>query len=97
MHRGSSKGAATPVAPETLPLSAPPARTVAVRVELLRGAVGETVEVAVPVGTPIRVLLRSLGRAPEGSAVLRGEQPLPLDEPITEPMELTVLSTFSGG
>jgi sulfur carrier protein ThiS len=98
MHRGSSKGARNPSdAPEPLPLSASPARRVTVRLELLRGVESKWVELEVIVGTPIRALLHSLGRSPEGSAVLRGDQPLPLDTPITEPGELTVFSTFSGG
>jgi sulfur carrier protein ThiS len=98
MHRGSSNGARNPSdAPEPLPLSASPARRVTVRLELLRGGDAERVELEVAIGTPIRAVLRSLGRSPEGSAVLRGEEPLPLDTPITEAAELTVLSTFSGG
>jgi sulfur carrier protein ThiS len=97
MHRGSSKGARERrPAPETLPLSASPG-TVTVLVELTRGRSVERRALEVAPGTLVRVALKRLGQAPEGSAVLVGEVPIPLDTPIEGPMRLTVVPTFSGG
>jgi sulfur carrier protein ThiS len=48
-------------------------------------------------GAPLRHALRAVGQAPEGSAVLRGSTPLPLDTPLSTDERLTVLSAFSGG
>jgi sulfur carrier protein ThiS len=97
MHRGSSKGARErEPAPGSLPLSASPA-TVAILIELTRGGSVERRRVRVPSGTLVRAVLRSVGQAPEGSAVLLGETPIPLDTPIDGPMRLTVVPTFSGG
>jgi sulfur carrier protein ThiS len=97
MHRGSSKGARSErPAPETLPLSASPP-TVTVVVEVTRGASVVTHEIRVVPGTLVRAALRATGHAPEGSAVLVDEVPVPLDTVIDGPMRLTVLPTFSGG
>ena len=98
MHRGSSKdvpGVAR--AAETLPLSASAPRTVSVVLELTRAGAVERRRLRVPVGTTVRVALRRIGQAPEGSAVLLGQTPVPLDLPIEGPLRLTVVSTFSGG
>ncbi len=96
MHRGSSKGAGGQApAPETLPLSASP--LVPLVVELTRGRSVDRRTIEVPSGTLVRVALRGLGQAPEGSAVLLEDVPIPLDTPIDRPMRLTVVPTFSGG
>ncbi len=97
MHRGSSKGAGS-VGPasETLPLSASPSSVVVV-VELTRGASVDRRELTVARGTPVRTVLRSIGQAPEGSAVLVDDTPIPLDTPVEGPTRLTVVATFSGG
>ncbi|MFZ0698853.1 MAG: hypothetical protein WAN74_01485 [Thermoplasmata archaeon] len=51
----------------------------------------------VPHGTLVRTVLRSIGQAPEGCAVLEGERPLPLDTPLMRSVRLLVVPTFSGG
>ncbi|MCI4333424.1 MAG: MoaD/ThiS family protein [Thermoplasmata archaeon] len=53
--------------------------------------------VSVAPGTPVRQLLRSLGHAPEGSAVLVDGVPVPLDTRIVAPVRFTIVPTFSGG
>jgi len=96
MHRGSSKGAGDGrLPPEPLPLSA--SSTVRVEVELARarGSVVQAREVAP--GTLVREVVRSVGMAPEGSAVLVDGISVPLDLPITGPVHLVLVSTFSGG
>ncbi|HXW67881.1 MAG TPA: hypothetical protein VEL82_08425 [Thermoplasmata archaeon] len=50
-----------------------------------------------PAGTLVRSVLRATGLAPEGSAVLDGETPIPLDTAIERDVRLTVVPTFSGG
>jgi sulfur carrier protein ThiS len=97
MHRGSSKGVrAVPGPTGTLPLSAsPPAITI--RVELTRASTVLHRTVRVPPGTLVRAVLRDLGEPAEGSAVLLGDQPVPLDTPLDRPVRLIVLPTFSGG
>ncbi len=84
--------------PETLPLSAsaPPA-TVEVEFEITRASRVESVRLTVPHGTLVRTVLRSIGQAPEGCAVLEGERPLPLDTPLMRSVRLLVVPTFSGG
>jgi sulfur carrier protein ThiS len=100
MHRGSSKGTgrARPV-PEILPLSASPSPSgVRVEVVVARGSrPGPPAVRWVPPGTAVRAVLRDLGHAPEGSAVLIDGTPVPLDTPIEAPTRLTVVPTFSGG
>jgi len=97
MHRGSSKGARDPRRPpDTLPLSA--SRTaVSVVVEVTRGGSVERRRIRVAPGTLVRAALRATGQAPEGSAVLVDEVPIPLDTPIDRSLRLTVIPTFSGG
>ncbi|MCI4348097.1 MAG: hypothetical protein L3J97_05705 [Thermoplasmata archaeon] len=51
----------------------------------------------VPKGTQLRVVLRSIGQAVEGSAVLDGDRPVPLDLPLERNARFTVIPTFSGG
>jgi sulfur carrier protein ThiS len=97
MHRGSSKGARDPRRPpDNLPLSASPA-AISVVVEVTRGGSVERQRIRVAPGTLVRAVLRSTGHAPEGSAVLVNEVPIPLDTPIDRSVRLTVIPTFSGG
>jgi len=96
MHRGSSKGPRGQTRrPETLPLSASP--IIRVQLEVARAGRSERRTVRVPKGTPLRVVLRSIGQAVEGSAVLWGDRPVPLDLPLERSVRLTVIPTFSGG
>jgi sulfur carrier protein ThiS len=102
MRRGSSKETAPEsprAAPGNLPLSAPPGRPtgIAVEFEIVRAGRSEIRRVEVEAGTPLRTALRLAGQAPEGSAVLNGDVPLPLDVPLSADSRLTVIPTFSGG
>lgn len=54
------------------------------RVELSAGATGFD-------------LLRRLGLAPDAHLLLRGDAPIPLDEPLVEEEHLRILSVVSGG
>ncbi len=97
MHRGSSKEARGATrASETLPLSASPV-LVAVRIEVTRGGSVERHRLRIPAGTHVRAVLRRVGCAPEGSAVLVRGTSVPLDAPIDRATRLTVVPTFSGG
>jgi sulfur carrier protein ThiS len=97
MHRGSSKEArGDPRASETLPLSASPS-PISIVVEVTRGGSVERHRVRVPPGTAVRVVLRQVGCAPEGSAVLVDGTSIPLDATLDRPTRLTVVPTFSGG
>jgi len=96
MHRGSSKGPrGQPRRPESLPLSAPPSLRIVV--EVTRAGRIERRTVQVPRGTLLRTVLRSMGQAAEGSAVLEAGRPVPLDLPLEKPSRFTVIPTFSGG
>jgi sulfur carrier protein ThiS len=98
MHRGSSKDVREPPrAPGILPLSASSRPTVAVVLDITRGGSVDRRRLKVAAGTSVRTALRSAGQPPEGSAVLEGDTPIPLDTPIDRPMRLVVVSTFSGG
>ncbi len=98
MHRGSSKDARdTTRPPETLPLSASRPERVAVVLEVTRGASVRRRRLHVAPGTLVRTVLRTAGCAPEGSAVLLDDTPVPLDLPIERPVRLVVVPTFSGG
>ena len=98
MHRGSSKDARDgPRAPGILPLSASPLTRVTVVLEVTRGSGIRRRRLRVPRGTPVRTVLLSVGLAPEGSAVLVDDMPVPLDLPIEESVRLVVVPTFSGG
>jgi sulfur carrier protein ThiS len=98
MHRGSSKGAAGPSRrPGRLPLSASPPPAVRITFDIARGGTVTTREVEVPAGTLLRQALRRIGHAPEGSAVLDGDAPVPLDLPLRGPARFTLVPTFSGG
>jgi sulfur carrier protein ThiS len=96
MHRGSSKGPrGKPPRSESLPLSASP--TVRIELEVVRAGHSQRRTVQVPKGTPLRVALRSIGQAAEGSAVLSGDRPVPLDLPLEKNGRFTVIPTYSGG
>ena len=97
MHRGSSnsgRGATPPQ--EILPLSATPL-TISVDLEVARAGHHETFRRTVPSGTTVRTLLRSIGRSPEGCAVLLGDRSVPMDLPLDASVVLLVVPTFSGG
>ncbi len=98
MHRGSSKGSGeTSAGPEILPLSASPGGRVRVEIEVARAGRSSVVTLEVPAGTTVRTLLRQLGQAPEGSAVLVRDTPISLDTAVETDIRLTVVPTFSGG
>lgn len=90
---------AAPPAPETLPLSAspPPRDLVIVEFELVRASSRTTRSVQVVRGAPVRAALRAAGYPAEGSCVLDGETPVPLDRPLLCDTRLSVVPTFSGG
>jgi len=98
MHRGSSKGAgAGPPPPGHLPLSASAPVAIAVEVEVARAGRSAVQVLEVPAGTLVKELVRSVGEAPEGSAVLVDGVSVPLDAPVDRPVRLVVVPTFSGG
>ena len=98
MHRGSSKGTRrTGRLPESLPLSASAPARVAVSIEIARAGRSEHRRLLVEVGSTIRTILRKLGQAAEGSAVLVGDEPVPLDLPVEGPLSIVVVPTYSGG
>ena len=98
MHRGSSKDVrARPRTTESLPLSASPSRSVPVVVEITRAGEIARHRLRVAPGTLVRAVVRQVGLAPEGSAVLAEDTPIPLDTPIEGPVRLVVVPTFSGG
>ncbi len=90
-----------PPGPEAHPTEELPVRTihptVSVELEIVRAVSRQVLRVEVPRGSSIRDALRSAGRPPEGSAVLEGDRPLPLDHPILAPARYLVVPTFSGG
>ena len=96
MHRGSSKGPrGKPRRPGHLPLSASP--LVTIHLEIARAGHSDHRTVHVPTGTPLRVVLRSIGQSVEGSAVLSDDRPVPLDLPLEKEGRFTIIPTFSGG
>ncbi len=98
MHRGSSKGVAgDPATAETLPLSASPPKEIEVELAITHAGRVELRRVTVPFGAPVRAALGAVGQPGEGAAVLLDESFVPLDLPITRPVRLTVVRTFSGG
>ncbi|MGC2034577.1 MAG: hypothetical protein WA761_03915 [Thermoplasmata archaeon] len=48
-------------------------------------------------GALLRTAIRLAGHSPEGSAVLDGDVPLPMDSPITTSCRFVLIPTFSGG
>ena len=96
MHRGSSKGArAKAPAPGHLPLSA--SAQFEVEVEVARAGRSTVHARRVAAGTLVKEVVRAVGEAPEGSAVLVDSVSIPLDSPIDRPLRLVVIPTFSGG
>ena len=96
MHRGSSKGPRGEAPrPEPLPLSASP--RLRVQLTVARAGRSQRYTVRVAPGTLLRDVLRSLGQAAEGSAVLENDRPVPLDLPLQRNARYTVIPTFSGG
>jgi sulfur carrier protein ThiS len=95
MHLGSSNDARgrTP-ATESLPLSA---SGLTVEIEIARGGPVDRRTCVVRPGTLVRTVLKQVGLAPEGCAVLVDSTSLPLDTPVDRPLALTVVPTFSGG
>ena len=81
--------------PEHLPLSASP--DVRVEVEVARAGRSVVHERRVAPGTLVKQVVRSVGEAPEGAAVLVDGVSVPLDTPIDAPLRLVVVPTFSGG
>ncbi len=70
---------------------------VPVEVEVARAGRTATSRQLVAAGTLVREIVRAAGEAPEGSAVLHEDVSIPLDTPVTAPMRLVVVPTFSGG
>jgi sulfur carrier protein ThiS len=68
-----------------------------VTVEVVRAGRSTVRTVDVPTGSPVRVVVRAVGHAAEGCAVLIGDRPVPMDLALLEPTRLTVIPTFSGG
>jgi sulfur carrier protein ThiS len=66
-------------------------------VELARARASVLHSRRVAPGTLVREVVRSVGQAPEGSAVLVDGVSVPLDLPIERPVRLVVVPTFSGG
>ena len=99
MHRGSSKGTrSNRLVPESLPLSASSAdETITIEFEVVRAGRIALHSIEVVKGTMLRVALRAVGLAAEGSAVLDGDRPMPLDSVLDRKARLTVVPTFSGG
>jgi len=96
MHRGSSKGArADHPVPGSLPLSA--SAQLEVEVEVARAGRSTVHAQMVVAGTLVKEVVRAIGEAPEGSAVLLDGVSIPLDSPIDRPLRLVVIPTFSGG
>ena len=97
MHRGSSKGGGPEgPPPETLPLSALPPLVVEVAVERA-GAPKGFRPLELPPGSRVRDAVRAVGQAPEGSAVLLDDRPVPLDRALAPGDRVVVIPTFSGG
>jgi sulfur carrier protein ThiS len=68
-----------------------------VTVEIARAGRSERRTVRVRSGSLVRDVVRLVGQAPEGCAVLVEGVSVPLDAPLEGPVVLTVLPTFSGG
>ena len=56
-----------------------------------------TEEIDLPSGATGFDLFRRLGLAPDAHLLVRGEAPIPLDEPLAEGDALLVISVVSGG
>lgn len=57
----------------------------------------ETRPVDIPEGASGVDLLKSLGLAPDAHILVRGDVPIPLDEPLREGERVRVISVVSGG
>ena len=68
-----------------------------VRVVIERAGHRRSVELDLPPGADARSAVRAVGLAPEGVAVLLGDRPVALDEPLADGGLLRVVPTFSGG
>jgi sulfur carrier protein ThiS len=66
-------------------------------VEVTRAGRTTRHELSVTSGTLVRSVLREIGQRAEGSAALVDDTPIPLDTPISAPIRLVVVPTFSGG
>jgi len=66
-----------------------------VDVELLPGRAKKTAEV--PAGSTGENLLQSLGLAVDAHILVRGDVPIPVDEPLRDGERLTVIAVASGG
>jgi sulfur carrier protein ThiS len=70
---------------------------IAVTVEVARGGLTTERVLQVEEGTLVRAVVRSVGVSPEGCAVLVDGVSVPRDLPVTSPIRLTIVPTFSGG
>jgi len=66
-----------------------------VTAELVQGRKTESVDL--PETATGFDLLRRLGLAPDAHLVVRGDSPIPLDEPLVDAERLRILSVVSGG
>ncbi len=67
------------------------------RVAVERLQLHRTDEVELPANATGLELFKRLGIAPDAHLLVRGEQPVPLDEPLREGDSLLVISVVSGG
>ncbi len=74
-----------------------PARSRAVRVEVELLRAGRTESVSLESGATGFDLFKRLMIAPDAHLLVRGDAPLPLDEPLREGDRVTVVSVVSGG
>ena len=57
----------------------------------------ETREVDMPEGAKVEDVVRALGLVPDGWIAVRGDVPLPSDEPVANGDDLKLISVVSGG
>lgn len=57
----------------------------------------ETVPVELPEGSTVEDLVRALSYLPDGWIAVRGERPIPADEPLSDGDEVKLISVVSGG
>ena len=57
----------------------------------------ETKSVVVKNGSSVEDVVRALGLLPDGWVAVRGDTPLPSDEPLRDGDELKLISVVSGG
>ncbi len=77
--------------------ASPPPVEIEVLVEVARAGRSTVRSERVVAGTLVKELLRRMGQAPEGSAVLVDGRSVPLDTPLSDPIRLVIVPTFSGG